>query len=377
MEHFQSVPSQSLLPLQGDSKGTEKHTLDKENSFNFGLDTDSNDPLKILDEIQREQTPVIEDKRRFTAWELMNQPLQEQDCLLDPILPRVGLVSLVGSSDTGKSMLLRQFAIDIVSHRTRFLAWALKANHFSVAMIVTEDGQSDSGYLLNKQASGMPEEYGKRLTISFAPENALEEAGFLLSEQKRDVLVVDAWGDVAGIDTKDNGKVRIVLNEWHKLAIKYQCLIIFLHHTGKSTDTRAPSKHNTIGAQSFEAKMRCLVELRKDQNDENRRHFCIVKGNLLSQEYKSQSYVLDFNTDTFRFTYADERTPIDELAYNDIPQVREKKTTPENYARAIQLQKEGHTLDSIAKQLNLANRGAVSKLLTAGKGNNWPVVMMP
>ena len=47
-----------------------------------------------------------------------------------------------------------------------------------------------------------------------------------------------------------------------------------------------PSKHNAIGSQGFEAKMRVMMELRPDPVRHDIRHLCIVKGNYLSEEYK-------------------------------------------------------------------------------------------
>ena len=56
-----------------------------------------------------------------------------------------------------------------------------------------------------------------------------------------------------------------------------------------------PSKHNLLGSQAFEAKMRLVLELRSDISDVTYKHLCCVKGNYLSAEYKSESIKLHFS----------------------------------------------------------------------------------
>src|SRR5574344_727001 len=46
--------------------------------------------------------------------ELLQMQAQSIDMLVDGLIQRVGLVSLIGSSDTGKSSLLRQLACCVV-----------------------------------------------------------------------------------------------------------------------------------------------------------------------------------------------------------------------------------------------------------------------
>jgi hypothetical protein len=89
--------------------------------------------------------------------------------------------------------------------------------------------------------------------------------------------------------------VRGFLQQYSNLASKYNCLILFLHHTGKRADEREPSKHNLLGSQGLEAKMRVAFELRADPYAPDLRHLCVLKGNYLPSEVKSASYVLRFD----------------------------------------------------------------------------------
>jgi len=61
---------------------------------------------------------------------------------------------------------------------------------------------------------------------------------------------------------------------------------------------RSPSKEHLLGSQGFEAKMRTVIELRKDYEFPDKyRNLCIVKGNYLSEKYKNESYKFTFHED--------------------------------------------------------------------------------
>ena len=50
--------------------------------------------------------------------ELMNMGITKIPTLVDPIIPKVGIISLVGTSDIGKSTLLLQLCSDITLNDT-------------------------------------------------------------------------------------------------------------------------------------------------------------------------------------------------------------------------------------------------------------------
>ena len=63
-----------------------------------------------LVEQMRERTE--QEKQTFrkylvNGYDMLNLSTEAMDCLMEPILPRVGLAALVGTSDSGKSTLLR------------------------------------------------------------------------------------------------------------------------------------------------------------------------------------------------------------------------------------------------------------------------------
>lgn len=116
-----------------------------------------------------------------------------------------------------------------------------------------------------------------------------------LTRQPADVVIIDCFSDAFGGDLKDTQKIRSYLHPYQELALKHQCLILFLHHTSKRTEAYEPSKHNLLSGQGFEAKMRLVIELRADISDPTIRHLCIVKGNYLPGNMKRESYVLRFD----------------------------------------------------------------------------------
>ncbi|WP_025764994.1 AAA family ATPase [Dyadobacter tibetensis] len=313
---------------------------------------------------------IPEEKRVWTGTELWNMKVQDADNFVEPIFVRVGLVSVYGGSDTGKSMYLLQLALDTVSGSENHIGFALKPRHHSVLMLCAEDSEYDLNFRIKKKAIGLTEDQLNNLTVIVSPEDGVKEAEEQLLQKQFDVIIVDPWGDVSGIDPSDNGKVRGVLKAWSQLAYRYKCLVVFLHHTGKTTDNKPPSKHNALGAQSFEAKMRCFIELRKDTENDALRHFCIVKANGLSQSFKTESFVLHFDPETFQFTNTGERRPFDDLVVSR-PRPKEDDSI-EKYQKAVRLEAEGASQDSIARVIGYANKGGVSKLLKRGKAQGWP-----
>lgn len=298
-------------------------------------------------------SPLIQEL--FSATELLERNIVSIPCLLDPILPRVGLVSIAGSSDTGKSSLLRQLAIAVCLGNKSFLDFHLKPLYRRVLYVSTEDDDTAISFLLNKtekESNHLPKAYNG-LKFLFYSDNLLLRLNNIIGEEPYDMIIVDAFADLYGRSMNETNQVRTFLNEYSQLATKHQCLIVFLHHTGKRTESLAPSKHNLLGSQGFEAKMRLVIELRKDIHKEDLRHLCIVKGNYLPAEYKSSSYVLRFDNN-MHFSFTGERKRFDEL----------NSTSKEfQNERIVELNNEGKTQKEIAEALGIS-QPTVSRALS-------------
>src|SRR5512140_3221757 len=97
-------------------------------------------------------TPKLPDYIK-TGEELVGNSITDIPMLINPIFPKVGVVALSGSSDTGKSSLLRQLGMEIVSGKDYFLGFRIMAEHRSVIYVSTEDDEFAISSLIKKQNS--------------------------------------------------------------------------------------------------------------------------------------------------------------------------------------------------------------------------------
>lgn len=317
---------------------------------------------KILNSKVEKKTNTVKAIASITGEELINQNTKEIPTLLEPLFPKVGLIALAGSSDTGKSSFLRQFAIHISSQKDNFLDFKINATHGSAIILSTEDDESAMSFLLNKQNEKLqllPEAFAN-LRFIFDSSNLVNTIDIQLSNKPADVVIIDAFADIYDGEMNATNKVRSYLNKFSNLAKKHECLIIILHHTRKTTDRLEPSKHNLLGSQGFEAKMRLVMELRKDLYKPDIRHLCIVKGNYLPSEYKNESFALNFD-EFMIFQNTSERIPFDELVSNE-------NTRPhyddEIKIKAIELNAKGKGVTEIANELNV-HKSTISRWLQA------------
>jgi len=302
----------------------------------------------------------------ITGETLLQSNIEKIPCLVDPFLQQVGLACLAGSSDVGKSTLLRQLIITIVLREKYFLGFAINAIHYNGIYVTTEDDQAAISFLLHKQAGHRRPEDLKNLRFIFDYENLLSELNDKLTAWPADIIIIDCFADAFGGDLKDTQKIRTFLHPYQLLAAKHQCLILFLHHTGKRTENLEPSKNNLLAGQGFEAKMRLVIELRADAMNPTHRHLCIVKGNYLPAKHKRESHVLSFDEATFNFSNTNERTPFELLA---------KQTDTDNskvkWEQAKELKAEGLTYQQIAERIGYGSKGSISKLFDKAISMGW------
>ena len=296
-------------------------------------------------------------KNYITGETLLNKGVSEVPTLLEPLLPKSGLVCIAGSSDTGKSAFLRQLAMAVSAGLDSFLGMSLHTEHRSAIYVSTEDDETASAYLVGRQNGDLQLEAQslRGLRFIFDSEDVIADLDKCLADQPADLVVVDCFSDLYTGSMNEGNQVRQFLVKYSLLACKHKCLIMFLHHCGKRTEMFAPSKHNLLGSQAFEAKMRLVLELRTDLRDVNYKHLCCVKGNYLSADYKSESIKLMFS-EHLTFAETGERVPFEELVPVDTE--REAK-----YKLAKQLKEEGLTYEQIAKQLGYTDKSSVTKLI--------------
>jgi len=320
-------------------------------------------PTEILEHTNR----IIQQAEIETTGEkLLLTEIKEIPTLVYPFLQQTGLACLAGSSDTGKSSILRQLAVAIVTGENNFLGFQINAKHRSVIYVSTEDLERETAYLLSRQTQRYKPEFLKGLRFVFDIENLYSELGKRLTNKPADLVIIDCFADAYGSDLKDTQRIRTYLHPFQELAQKHKCLILFLHHTGKRTENFEPSKNNLLSGQGFEAKMRLVIELRADLLNPLHRHLCIVKGNYLPASYKKESYVLQFDEQNFVFSNTGERMPFELLV---------KQTDTDNskakYEQAKELKEQGYSFEQIANAIGYNSKGSVSKLFDKAKKNGW------
>ena len=312
--------------------------------------------------VQNPKSTVSQSDSPVSLFELLSQEKTTIDTLVEPLLPSCGLAALIGSSDSGKSCLLRQLSASVVSGKD-FLAWKPNPKCRKVLYVSTEDDREAVSFLVQKQNKTwqLENEQCKNIHFLFHNENILYQIHKNVSNDNYDLVVIDSLADVICGDINRADIVREQLRFFNLLAHQHNCLILFLHHTKKSSDKEQPSKHNAIGSQSIEAKMRLVIELRRNANNPDLIHLCIVKGNYLPTNYKQASYDLKMD-ENLCFVYTEQRTPIEFLAPIEnlqiprrlaVPQAR-PVITDEHVRRILSFAKEGVSKHEIAQEVNLS-----------------------
>jgi RecA-family ATPase len=256
-----------------------------------------------------ETSKKIEDqsiyKDIYTAKELRRMNIKQIPFLLDGIIPQVGLSCLTGSSDCNKSTLLRQLAIDIAVGKDSFLGFKLTPKHRNVIYVSTEDDCTAISAFTNMQyPNNLSDEILDQIHFIFNKDKHIDLLKKLFAQHKFDLVIIDGLTDMIKGDLNQTTVVRSVLNVYNQLSMEHRCAFIFVHHQGKRTEDNAPSKNNLLGSQGIEAKMRAVIELRRDTG--NRRLMTITKGNYSKDSLKGKSFVLELQENTMLFQRRDE-----------------------------------------------------------------------
>ncbi|TCK82896.1 AAA family ATPase [Albibacterium bauzanense] len=276
------------------------------------------------------------DEEVFSALDLYNRNIKELPKLLGELIPKVGIILLAGSSDTGKSIFARDLLLSLVLNKAEFIGFPFAENLFRKAIIVcTEDDDLAISYLIRKQLQDESEELKllclQNLYFLFDSENLIDRLNSILTKDRIDIIKIDTLGDLVN-DIKDNGETRKLLSSMKKLAMNYQCLILLMHHTNKRTESLVPNKSNIQGAGGLEQKCRLVLELRNDLNDSNLKHLSVLKGNYLGAEYKHSSFVLECDPLSLTFKNTGQRIPFEDLIDSQKVNSRPTKNTLPDYS---------------------------------------------
>ncbi|WP_295674417.1 AAA family ATPase [uncultured Mucilaginibacter sp.] len=360
MQEHGSPPVKSFEDLQDKNKEIQPDfDFDK-----YGIRNESN--IAAAEILDHANGIIKQAETETTGEQLLLSDIKEIPTLVYPFLQQTGLACLAGSSDTGKSSILRQLAVAVVTGENNFLGFQINAKHRSVIYVSTEDLERETAYLLSRQTQRYKPELLKGLRFVFDITNLYSKLDKRLTNKQADLVIIDCFADAYGGDLKDTQRIRTYLHTFQELAQKHECLILFLHHTGKRTENFEPNKNNLLSGQGFEAKMRLVIELRADLMNPLNRHLCIVKGNYLPASYKKESYVLQFDEQNFVFSNTGDRMPFELLV---------KQTDTDNskakYEQAKELKEQGLSYEQIAKKIGYNSKGSISKLFDKAKKNGW------
>ena len=272
---------------------------------------------------------------------IKNKNYKEVEYLVDKLIPKGTLCALVGESDTGKSSLLRQLAVSMVYGDEDFLGFKMKSSCNNVLYVSTEDGEMATSVWLNKYfgQEKSKDDILSKLNFIFSTDGIISNLRDAVKNNCIDLIIVDSYADLFTGSMNNSNEVRGFLNQYDNLVNEFGTTVIFLHHTKKSSAGSRPNKNNILGSQGFEAKMRSVMMLTKDNDNKSHRHLCVVKNNYMPETNKSESFVLKFN-ERLAFDNTGERVDLDELIDEDY--LKEAK----------ELKDGGETIRAITNKLN-------------------------
>lgn len=258
--------------------------------------------------VKRDAPEILDepDYRIVSGRYLLENEIIETPMLWGHLLQKTGIAVLSGSSDTGKSTLLRQLSAAIVTHQESFLGMKLNLKHYRVIYISTEDDEFSLSPRMKKEyKKGSKPEYYDNLTFILDGEDPFEAVKKEFEKNPADCIIIDTWGDYADGDLNAANNVRTPLKVLRSFALIHECLFIINHHNRKSTSETDISKRNLLGSQSLEAKARVVLMLTIDNIDPTLRKLSVSKGNYIPYELKKKSIVLR-TSDDFIFEYLKE-----------------------------------------------------------------------
>ncbi len=306
-----------------------------------------------------------------SALDLYNQKIEKIPKLLDPFFQKVGLASLVGTSDSGKSTFLRQLSLSIALNFENFLGFPIYSNYNKVIYVSTEDDSNSISFSIKKQVDFFLKQDKKidlkllnNLEFIFETDNLLKKLTKRLKLEPVDLIIIDAFADIFTKELNANTQVRQFLNDYDKLAKKNNCLILFLHHIGKNTIRSAPSKDSIIGSQAFEAKMRVVIELRPNQHKPNLKDLWVLKANFLDSSHKNKSYLLEVN-DNMVFSSTGDRSGKIQNSKSNNPLLKEKVL--ELQALGFTIRKIEDTLKNTEFKISKSSIGEIVKGISVPK----------
>lgn len=205
----------------------------------------------------------------------------EPDWIVEGIVVRNGLTLLYGDSNVGKTTFCLHMAASVQHGKDLF---GQKCKQGSVVFI--ENDEPAELLKSHRDKIGLP----ARLAVASVDivwdagnKRFNEEFVDLLYYHNPDIVVIDAFTSL-GIPDITRPESALVLDELRRLAEKYHCAMVIIHHTNKAGEQMGSSLHK--------AKMDSIVSLSKVSNDKIMLTQEKVRGS------KFEPKVIEFNQNT-------------------------------------------------------------------------------
>lgn len=306
---------------------------------------------------------------------LFLSPNEKRHYLLDGLLPRGILAALVGTSDVGKSMFARDFALHLVLNRKSYIGKQINAKYYKVLYVSTEDDAQEWRLRL-KNSICEPHEAARLDGLDIMFSQGKSTQGKILSylqQNKADLVIIDVACDLGIGDINNTDVVRNFLNPYKEMARQFNTTVLFLHHTGKRT--QGIYRDNTIGSQAWVSTPRAVWMLNKESSSFGRtpvRMLTLVKGNFAKEEDKNQPIPLLLKEDLLTFEPAPLSTAL--CSYFETGKKQKKTEDPDVISRVMELHGEGLTILDIVQKLQgtdlAVKKTSVSKIIQENKKKN-------
>jgi len=291
----------------------------------------------------------------ISAREMLENEITEIPMLWGHFFQKYGLAVISGSSDVGKSSFMRQFAIAIVTGQEQFLNYDLHPTHNKVIYVSSEDDYESLSVRFKMERNPSNNESGyENLLVLFDGHELINKLENELERQPFDCIIIDSLGDFINGEMNALNRTRQFYSDYITLCRKYKCLVIFLHHTRKTSSEYNPNKYDVLGSQGLEAKPRSVLLLSK--HSRNMRKLTLAKANYVTDDKKDKRIILSFD-DNFIFENTGETEDIQRDAQDDIINNRIRELHAEgNSYRRIEEKLEEEFGENTLKRTAIGNR---------------------
>ena len=307
-------------------------------------------PDSVKDLVGKKSDPVfVTPQGWINAKELYDRNTKSYNYLVDKLLLKSGISTIYGVEDTGKSLLALNLLLCITG-KTKFIGRNVNREHRHCLLVSTEDQEEDIEVRLNAMVNN--DRYYNRdslkyLHTRYTSEKLIDVLKEFLGRQKVDLVVLDCFGDLFPGDLRQLNQSRVWLQEYFNLTSEYKFHLLFVHHAKKESSEKIPHSRNCSGV-GLSAKGRTAIEFRKDPEDLDKRHVCIVKANHLAEEHKQDSIEVEFDNGNFKTTGRGKQFDLLVVTPD------QKKTLMNN---VVELDLQGKTQKAIAEKLGISQAG--------------------